>query len=591
MKTKLLARLALFVTSVMTTVAVYAASDTVGRISRLRECADSLHNAGRTDSAVVVGAQAVELARESGIPVQIVGTLSSQGVFLRSLGRIDDALDAYGKALEIVTSREFRDNPDSEAVEETASLYINLAVLNLDMQHKDEAVKNAVLSADWVAKSDDAQLRSTIYGVVGSVMTGCGESERALRYQTLAYDDALKAGDTEAAFRASAYIMLIEDRLGHRSEASAWRRKCQEMLPDVPSMMARLVYYQAECSICLSHDDQRGAIEYFDKILSLDGIDNLPFVVFDCYNNMHIAYAGLGDYRNAYETLLKSNALRDSIWEQEKAESLRELTVKYDTKEKELALAKSEAARSDMLMWLFVALAALSLMAVTFVVYASRQRRRRMQREMEFTALRADTERQMMQQYVEGLENERSRMARELHDGVCSDLLAIEMGMRDGKTSDASSMIASCRESVRRISHELMPPEFAYATIDEVIRFFVHKQAAANGSKMTLTYESEPAAADWGTVRDDVALEVYRIAQEAVSNAVSHSGASNIAVTMRLDGGTLTLTVADDGTYRQNVRKGYGLESMRRRAAAINGSIDIRRSDDDRTVVTMTVKL
>ena len=57
-------------------------------LERLRNVADSLHGAGRTDSAVLVGAEAITLARKSGNPAQLVGTLSAQGVFLRSLGRL-----------------------------------------------------------------------------------------------------------------------------------------------------------------------------------------------------------------------------------------------------------------------------------------------------------------------------------------------------------------------------------------------------------------------------------------------------------------------------------------------------------------------
>lgn len=81
-------------------------------IARLRESADSLHSIGRKASAAVVGQQAIDLAVKSGDRTQIVGTHAAQGVFLRSLGRIDDALKHYEAALEIVTSEEFRTHPD-----------------------------------------------------------------------------------------------------------------------------------------------------------------------------------------------------------------------------------------------------------------------------------------------------------------------------------------------------------------------------------------------------------------------------------------------------------------------------------------------
>ncbi|MDE6461019.1 MAG: hypothetical protein K2K52_09375, partial [Paramuribaculum sp.] len=226
--------------------------------------------------------------------------------------------------------------------------------------------------------------------------------------------------------------MLISDRLGKKDEAQAWREKCESLLPDIESVMARLVFYQAECSICLRNGNPKEAIIWFNKILNVNGIDNLPYIKFDCFNNLHIAYAGLGDYQNAYSYLLKGNELRDSIWETEKAESLRDLTVKYETKETELALARSEAQRTSILMWFFAALGLLLASIIMFVIYANRQRHQRMRREIEFANLRADIGKQLTQQYVEGLENERQRMSRELHDGVCNDLLAIQMNISGG---------------------------------------------------------------------------------------------------------------------------------------------------------------
>ncbi|MFG6382175.1 MAG: hypothetical protein K1V87_08750 [Muribaculum sp.] len=573
----------------------FAYADDIAEIAHLRETADSLHSIGRTDSAAIVGEQAILLADKCGDPTQIVGTNAAQGVFLRSLGRIDEALQRYEDALAIITSGKFRENPDQEAIEEIASLYINLSVLNLDMQNKDEAGRNAVLAGDWIAKSDDTELKGVIYGVAGSVLTGCGDIDRALKYQDLAYRNSLESGSSDAAFRAAAYTMLLSDRSGDKAAAESWRQKCLSLMPQISSMTSKMAYYQAECSICLKNNDNRGAIIWFDKILGLEGIDNLPFVKFDCYNNMHLAYSELGDYQNAYKTLLQSNVMRDSLWAQEKAESLRDLTIKYETKETQLALAQSEAKRAGTLMWLFAALAVLLIGAVIFIVYATRQKRRRMQREMEFAKIRADIGRQLTQQYIEGLESERRRMAGELHDGVCNDLLAIQMNIKAGKSADSTaSMIDACRESVRRISHELMPPEFSYASLDEVVRFFVAKQADANNGKIDFSYDSSAVDADWSEVPDATALEVYRIVQEATGNAVKHSGADEIKVILTLTKEKLEAAVSDNGIYRQKTpagKKGVGLDSIRRRANAIGGAVSVEAGESGGTDVKLTVIL
>lgn len=592
----------LFLFIVFFSVVSFALTDDMAEIAHLREVADSLHSIGRTDSAVVIGEKAILIANKCGDPTQIVGTNAAQGVFLRSLGRIDEALQRYETALAIITSGKFRENPGQEAIEEIASLYVNLSVLNLDMQNKEEAGRNAVLAGDWIGKSSDPELKGVIYGVVGSVLTGCGDLDKALKYQELAYKNSLDSGSDDAAFRAAAYTMLLSDRKGDKIKAELWRQRCNSLMPAISSMTTKLVYYQAECSICLKNNDNKGAIVWFERILGLDGIDNLPFVKFDCYNNLHLAYARLGEYKSAYSTLLQSNELRDSLWAQEKAESLRDLTIKYETKETQLALAqseialtKSEAQRTRVLLWLFATLAVLLIGAVIFVIYATTQKRRRLQREMEFTRIRADIGRQLTRQYIEGLESERQRMARELHDGVCNDLLAIQMNINAGKPSDTTaSMIDACRESVRRISHELMPPEFSYASLDEVVRFFVRKQEDAVCGKIKFVYDSSVTESDWCDVPDAMALEVYRIVQEAVGNAVKHSGANEIRVRMIMTKEKLEVTILDNGKCQQKTlqgKKGIGQGSMRRRANSIGGKISVETLVSGGTAVRLTVNL
>ena len=95
-------------------------AQSLSEINTLREKADSLHSVGQTEEAIKVGAEAIKLAEQNGYQIQIVGTHAAQGVFLRFMGRIDDALQSYNKALQIVTDETFRENPDGDAIEEIA---------------------------------------------------------------------------------------------------------------------------------------------------------------------------------------------------------------------------------------------------------------------------------------------------------------------------------------------------------------------------------------------------------------------------------------------------------------------------------------
>lgn len=552
--------------------------------ARLRATADSLHSIGRTDSVIVEGNRALEMARHSGNASWQLGAHTSLGVFMRSSGKIDEALKHYDEALKIATTDSFRKQADEEALEEVAALYVNLATLHLDMAHKTEATQYAVTAADWAEQCADRDFKGQIYSAAGSVLTAAGQPDKALTYQQRSYKSAIETGNNDGAMRAAAHIMLTCDRLDRRKEAAEWRERCRSLLPRVTSVMSRLIYYQAECSICMKRHDYRPAIAWFDSILHLDGIQQLPFVMYDCYNNMHEAYSNLGEHRLAYETLLKSNAVRDTLYEQQKAESMRELTVKYNVKEKELALALSKAAQADTRFRLAVALAVLAVVVALFAIYAMVQRRRRHEREMEFAALRHDTERQLTTRYVEGLENERARMARELHDGVCNDLTAMQMMLNDEHpTSPLLPQLDSCRDQVRRISHELMPPEFNYATIDEVLRYYIYKVDKATADSRC-TYTSAPDDADWSVVPDDVSLEIYRIVQEAVGNAIKHASARTIGVSLNRTDSGIELTVSDNGKPRHTQAAGIGRRTMKQRAAAVGGSLTVTAGDNGTTV-------
>lgn len=326
-------------------------------------------------------------------------------------------------------------------------------------------------------------------------------------------------------------------------------------------------------------------LETMDRLPAAEGINAIIIDKIDLYKTLREIARQSGNYEDALVYSDSINSCERRRYSIQQAKALKDLEIKYKTQETELALSRSEASRSATLMWLFAVAGVLFLVGIIFIVYANRQRRRRMQREIEFANLRADIGQQLTEQYIEGLENERQRMSRELHDGVCNDLLAIEMNISGGKPIDSTvSLIGSCREAVRRISHELMPPEFAYANLDEVVRYYIGKQAQANADKIQITYESSAGDAEWADIPDQMSLEVYRIIQEAVGNAVKHSGSTQISVSLTLDGKVLTATVTDNGTYKESRAKGIGLVSIRKRANYIKGDVSLDHHADGTTL-------
>ena len=635
---------------VLSAVAAYCAADVDG----LRRRADALHSEGKNDSALTVAAEAAEAALRGRDTVALVGLYSSMGVYLRTMGRLDEALARYGEALAMCTTEGYRRRAGEQGRQEAAGLYLNLATLHVDLQHKKEAAYYARLAAEWAGRCSDKAFKAQLLAQDGLIMLMCGDNAAASAMLSEAYSTAVAGGDHASALSAAAYMVAVADRSGGGEAEALWRGRCRELEGKVGDTMALVAYYQIMCSLEMNHGRWRQAIALFDKILSTKGVDGMPFVVYDCYNNMHDAWAGLGEWRKAYECLGKAAALKDSLFEADKAESMRELDVKYQAKEKELALARSEADLARTRMYLAFAALVMLVCVVLVSMYVQAQRRKAREREAEFARLKADTDRRLTQRYVEGLESERLRLAKELHDGVCNDLYTVELVLRqadkqtsrqadepladklsadklsadklsadklsadkqtsrqadkplaDKQTGQISSsagllvdlsaekqvcssagllvdlsaevgMLRECRERARRISHELMPPEFSYADISLVLEDYVARTAEASGCD--ITFAAEPADADWGGVADAVALELYRITQEALANALKHSGAGRVSVALGLDGGVLTLAVADDGNAGGKPGAGIGRRTMKQRADSVGGKLAFERAD------------
>lgn len=322
-----------------------------------------------------------------------------------------------------------------------------------------------------------------------------------------------------------------------------------------------------------------------DKLDDSKDINNLISDKCEIYRLLIDISKQSGHYEETVGFMETLSALEHERYDAQRTEAMKDAEVKYRTQETQLALARSEAQRSSTLMWLFAAVGLLLAVVVGFVVYADRQRRRRLLEEIETANLRAEVGRQ----YIEGLETERTRLAGELHDGVCNDLLAIHRNLSNGGDAEvADGLIQTCYQSVRRISHELMPPEFDYASIDEVLRYYIFRQKEANAGSVEFEYTSE-SDQPWSAVPEGIALDVYRIFQEAVGNAVKHSGASRISVSLTLVSSELTLRIADNGRFMAKRKSGIGIQSITKRANSLGGKISVSHPDDGGTELILTI--
>ena len=177
-------------------------------------------------------------------------------------------------------------------------------------------------------------------------------------------------------------------------------------------------------------------------------------------------------------------------------------------------------------------------------------------------------------------EEERARMSREIHDAPLQAIAGVIQQLeRDPEASAARESLRSVAAQLRSVATDLHPPVLDDLGLVPAI------EAVARQASGTMTVDVS-LDSNTGYTRDarppaDVELAVYRIVQEAVTNAVRHSGGCRVAITGRVSRAQIDLEIADDGVgistdrVEAAMRAGHlGVASMRRRAAAIDARLE-----------------
>ena len=196
-------------------------------------------------------------------------------------------------------------------------------------------------------------------------------------------------------------------------------------------------------------------------------------------------------------------------------------------------------------------------------------------------------EAQRLRDSVAAAEAERARWARELHDETLQGLGGLRMLVSAARRgADADAIRHALEEVLMRIDGEIdglrsLIRELRPAALDELgpipaIEELAARMGARHGLEITTSLSFD------GRRPTEVETALYRIIQEALTNAVKHAGASRVTIAVEETEGMLRVTVADDGTGfdPEAPRGGFGLTGMRERVALVGGELDVRSSPE-----------
>jgi signal transduction histidine kinase len=183
---------------------------------------------------------------------------------------------------------------------------------------------------------------------------------------------------------------------------------------------------------------------------------------------------------------------------------------------------------------------------------------------------------------------ERNRIARELHDALTQSLFGLRLRIESGDVPGASTILEEVFGELRSLILQLRPPALALEGL--VPSLAKHLDVVGRTHGVPITFDP----ADLPALHPDTEQALFRIAQEAVSNAVRHADAAHIAVHLAPSNGTVALAVEDDGSgfdpaTRAVSARRLGLVSMRERATALGGTLSIESHPGQGTTVRAEV--
>jgi PAS domain S-box-containing protein len=198
---------------------------------------------------------------------------------------------------------------------------------------------------------------------------------------------------------------------------------------------------------------------------------------------------------------------------------------------------------------------------------------------------------------------EQERIGRELHDGVCQNLVGTALAvsaLAKRLATDAPDVHAEARQAealaalirqtatqVRNLSHGLSPLDVSADGLPVALQKLAQQVTETSGLRCTFGGGGKGLVPSYDAA---TANHLYRISQEAVNNAIRHAQATAVHVQLEADGHGIVLSVRDNGTgFPRKIGKGLGLETMAYRARMIGGALSIERGADGGTTVRCVV--
>ncbi len=437
----------------------------------------------------------------------------------------------------------------------------------------------------------------------GAAYNLLGDNEKSKSYYQTALNIAERYEYVNVRHTAHTNLGILELNKGNAREALEYFQRAEKEKGSLDPYYYNLRIL-ATGAAYLKLKDYNKAEPYLKKSLYISEKSNILKDMITSHGLLAYVYAETGDYKSAYLHRTKEKELGDSMGKQENIKTATKIEAQYRNalKDKEIAAKqttinaqKNDISKRNLL--IIVSSSALLMLLAFLITQRRNYKHRRKLEQQHIQNLLKQQEIDVMKAIMNGEEQERIRLSRELHDSVMIQFSVVKMNLSSlmAKTQPEFAeenlhplviQLDQATDNLRHTAHKLMPDMLLEEGLAEALYHFCEDLQKYISLKIVFQPIGEIPR-----LNVQFELSVYRIVQELIQNIVKHAGASEGIVQISFDNQLLSLTVEDNGRgmpiKKVDDNFGLGLKSIYARMASLKGRIDIQSDENIGTTVRM----
>lgn len=524
-----------------------------------------------------------------------IKNVKGRGSSLNNLGLIYWNRADYDKALQYF----FDALQDFETIHNerfTGNALNNIGLVYYDIKNYRQALSYHLKAKGIFEKLNDAYLKGAVYNNIGNAYENLKLHDSSEYYYKAAIQmQTIAADDYGLSIAYNGYAGVLENKKQHEEALDFYKKafKLKEILDERVGKTSILINMAGIYKITNQQQQELDCLNSAEKIASENGLKKELIII---YANL-AKYYETSNQTLSYDYFKKYSLVKDSVFNETSNHQITELNTKYETGKKELKLKEQEIEIDRKNYYLAGISMLLILISMLGISYYKRYRLKQEKKLQEEVLKQQD---QATKAVIEAEENERRRIASDLHDGVGQMMSAAKMNLsvfedelsfvnEQQKTSfeNVINLIdESCKE-IRNVSHQMMPNALLKSGLASAVKEFIDK-IDSRIIKVSLHTEGLNERIDSNTE-----TVLYRVLQECVNNVLKHSGASRLDISLIKDAEGIAATIEDNGkgfnSSKQKQSDGIGLKNITSRVTYLKGTIEFDSSPGKGTLVAIHV--